>query len=231
MDFLKKKAFHQNENILHNKYILYFIFILSFGNFFIEMMNGDMYFVTIYIIIGFLTSFFNKNMIVILSISVIFANILKYGRASTLEGFDGEKNEVDKALTNDTSNEGNAIDKLVDGTEKEKDKDDDDDEEKEGKHKEKKHKEKKEKKEKKKHESDSESDSDSDDEGKKKKKKKTKDGFTDKELKNMDYEQTDQLLENQKIFLKNMKQYKPFLDTMQGIAKSMSGFVKEKGTE
>ena len=36
-----------NKNILHNKYLLYVIFFISMGNFFIELMNGDMYFVSL----------------------------------------------------------------------------------------------------------------------------------------------------------------------------------------
>ena len=69
MDFLKKikninfEKTSFRENILHNTYMLYFISLLSFGNFFVEMMKGDMYFVAVYIIIGFLTSFFNKNIL------------------------------------------------------------------------------------------------------------------------------------------------------------------------
>ena len=68
MDFLKKinlnfEKTKWNEKILHNTYVLYFIAFLSFGKFFFEMMTGDMYYVSVYIIIAFLLSFFNKNMI------------------------------------------------------------------------------------------------------------------------------------------------------------------------
>jgi hypothetical protein len=43
----------------------------------------------------------------------------------------------------------------------------------------------------------------------------------------MDYEKTEKLLKNQNQILKNMKEYKPFLDTIQGLAKNISGFVKD----
>ena len=211
MDFLKKiKNFNFektgfNEKLLHNTYILYFIAFLSFGKFFFELMIGDMYYVTVYIIIAFLLSFFNKNMIVILFFSLVFANILKYGRVSTIEGFDDEDasdelNEVDKALGIEDKNEDEGvIDEILgeDDTEKEK----------------------KKKKEKKNHESDDES------EVEKKKKKKNKheeDHEHDDEL-----DKNEQLLKNQELLLKNMKEYKPFLDTIQGLAKNVSGFVKK----
>jgi len=230
MDFFKKVVnmkFEKNgfqKNILHNTFVLYFIFFLSFGNFFMEMMRGDMYFVSLYIIIGFLTSFFNKNMIVILSISVIFANILKYGRASTFENFEGDEKK-------DENKEGVHQDNHSDDKDKTHHEEDENVEH------------KKEKKEKKKEEKkreefgdnedneDDDDNEDDEDDKKKKKKKKSKDGFTEKELEDMDYEKSEKLLENQNLLLKNMKEYKPFLDTIQSIAKNMSGFTKEKNVE
>lgn len=200
-----------DKNILHNKYLLYVIFFISVGNFFMELMNNNMYFVSIYILIGILTSFFNKNMIVILSLSAIFTNILKYGRATTHEGFESEETDIDKALQTDTSRDGELIDEIVEGKEHKK------------KDKHKKHK----------HHSDSDSDSDEEEESDKEKreKKRKKEGlkqYSDEDMDNMDYEKSEQLLKNQKQLLKNMKEYKPFLDTIQGLAKNISGFVKDE---
>lgn len=233
MDFLKKmKNFNFektdfNKNILHNTYVLYFISFLSFGKLFFEMMTGDMYYVTVYIIIAFLLSFFNKNMIVILSLSLIFANILKYGAASTMEGFnendmskedsdDGaEVNEVDKALGIDsnTIDDTGVIDKIIGEDSKKKKKD-------------KVKKEKKEKKEKKqdKSDSDDEDDSDEEDEAEEKEKKKSKKHHHEHDDED---DENEKLLKNQELLLKNMKEYKPFLDTIQGLAKNVSGFVKK----
>lgn len=221
MDILKKikTGFKTgfSENILHNTYTLYLIAFISFGNFFMEMMSGNMYFISVYIIIGFLTSFFNKNMIIILFMSLIFANILTYGRSSTVEGFDGEdeeKSDLDKALgTEDTKDDG-VIDKIV-GDEKKEKKD------------KKEKKEKKDKKDKKDEDSDEDEESDDEEDKKEKKKKKTKEKFTEQELKHMEYKESEKLLENQNLLLKNMKEYKPFLETIQGIAKNVSGFVKK----
>jgi hypothetical protein len=187
------------------------------------MITGDMYYVTVYIIIAFLLSFFNKNMIVILTLSLIFANILKYGRASTIEGFDenhlsnddnddhNEENEVDKALgvDHDSNNDDGVIDKIVGEDSKKK--------------KEKVKKEKKEKKEKKHNKSDEDVSEDENDENEEKEeKKKSKKHHHDDE-----YEESEKLLKNQELLLKNMKEYKPFLDTIQGLAKNVSGFVKK----
>lgn len=212
MDFLKKiKNFNFektgfNGKLLHNTYILYFIAFLSFGKFFFELMIGNMYYVTVYIIIAFLLSFFNKNMIVILFFSLVFANILKYGGASTIEGFDDEdesreKNEVDKALGVEDKNEDEGIiDNIVGEDDNKK------------------------KKEKKKEKKTTNHDSDdvNEVEKKKNKQKKRHDDDDDDELDN-----NEKLLKNQELLLKNMKEYKPFLETIQGLAKNVSGFVKK----
>lgn len=185
-----------NKNILHNKYLLYVIFILSFGNFFIEMMNGNMYFVAAYILIGFLTSFFNKNMIVILSIAVIFANILKYGKAATVEGFEDES-ELESGLNPDSSM-------------KEESGEDKDSKKKEAK------------------KSDLEEDKEEEPEKKTNKKKEGLKQYAEEDVDNMEYEKTAELINNQKQILKQMKEYKPFLDTIQGLAKNVSGIVSSE---
>lgn len=214
MNFFNFNKSDVNKNILYNKYLLYFIFIISFGNFFIELMNNNMYFVVIYIIIGLLTSFFNKNMIVILSMSVIFANILNYGKMSTVEGYEDEfeaetdhehendeENEVDKALGTKPTDDDGIIDELVDQEIKKR------------------------KNKKKKNKEDDEEDNDEEDEDTTTKSKK-KEGLTElNDDLDINYDKADKLLDKQKDILKNLNQYKPFLETIQGIAKN-SGLSK-----
>jgi len=145
---------------LYNKALLYFIFAISFGNFMLEMIAGDMYFIIVYLLVGFLTTFFNKNMIVVLLMSCIFANILKYG-AQSVEGFEDEGFEegLDSSMNDASKNKVTAIDR---------------------------------------------------------------DTFTDRELDSMKYKESEKMIENQNLLLKNMKDFKPFLDTIQGITKSFS---------
>ena len=218
MDFLKKiknlnfEKTGFNEKLLHNTYILYFIAFLSFGKFFFELMIGDMYYVTVYVIIAFLLTFFNKNMIVILFFSLVFANILKYGADSTIEGFDHEDashetNEVDKVLgVEHKHDDDGVIDEIIGEDKEEKEK-----------------KEKKTKKTKKTKKNDDSDDDVTEVEIKKKKKNKNDDLDDDDD----EVDQNEKLLKNQQLLLKNMKEYKPFLDTIQGLAKNVSGFVKK----
>ena len=85
-----------SNGMLHNKILLYVVFIFSLLNLFVLANTGDYIHVAIFILIGFLTSFFSKNMLVILLLSVILTNILKYG-SSLNEGFEeGAKGEKDE---------------------------------------------------------------------------------------------------------------------------------------
>ena len=82
-----------NNSWLHNVYVLYFIFIIGIGYAYYLMASSDWYYLTMFFIIGFLTSFFSKNIIVILCIALSATNILKYGVKATMEGFKEEDDE------------------------------------------------------------------------------------------------------------------------------------------
>jgi len=88
--FKSDKVQSKNHVVLHNIYILYLIFVIALGDFLYLVYTGDLYSATIFVLVGFLTYFFSKNMIVILFIALAITNIIKCGRCSE-EGFeDGE---------------------------------------------------------------------------------------------------------------------------------------------
>jgi hypothetical protein len=88
--------FTRTNDLLHNKVLLYAVFIFSLLNLFLFANTGNYIYVAIFMLIGFITSFFSKNMMVILLLSLILTNILKYG-SSLNEGFeegaDGDEKE------------------------------------------------------------------------------------------------------------------------------------------
>jgi len=90
--------------ILHNRIILYFFFAIALIDLLYFLNMKDMFSFSALILIGILTSFFNKNMTVILFVAIIFTHILKYGRSSfegldnmdsKKEGIDGDEENVD----------------------------------------------------------------------------------------------------------------------------------------
>jgi hypothetical protein len=94
----KHQLTHSRYNgVLHNRFVLYFIFIIAMGNLFYLTMLQDVVYVATFILVGFLTSFFSKNMMVILFIATAITNILKYGTQIRVnEGFESDKTDGDK---------------------------------------------------------------------------------------------------------------------------------------
>jgi hypothetical protein len=101
-----------NPNVfLNNIFILYFIFIIAVGNLFYLLLENNVMFITIFILIGLLTSFFNKNMIVILTTTVAFTNILKYGIG--IRHTEGLENDKDDEKDEKFKEESNGKDGMV----------------------------------------------------------------------------------------------------------------------
>jgi len=89
------------KSILYNRNVLYFIFALALGYLFYMSTTYDYYSLSIFVIIGFLTSFFSKNMIVILSLAMSVSFIFKYGTKIRPEGFENENVEEEQSLDED----------------------------------------------------------------------------------------------------------------------------------
>jgi hypothetical protein len=83
-----------SNSILHNRVLLYALLILALLDLFYLANSRDFTSVTIFILIGLLTSFFCKNMIVILFVSICITHILKYPRS--LEGAENMNDDEDK---------------------------------------------------------------------------------------------------------------------------------------
>ena len=79
------------EGLLHNRILLYSTLILSLLNLVFFIVDKDFTSITFFILIGFLTSFFSKNMMVVLLLSLILTNILKYGSTLNKEGIDEDE--------------------------------------------------------------------------------------------------------------------------------------------
>ncbi len=82
--------------VLHNVFVLYFILILSLANMFYLVTAKNYMFAAIFILTGFITSFFSKNMMVVLCISLTVTNVLQFGKSAALEGFEEEEEEEEE---------------------------------------------------------------------------------------------------------------------------------------
>lgn len=84
--------------VLQNQLVLYLFLFMTFTQVILFVSNNDILGIVLMCIIGFLTSFFSKNMIVILCVALIMTNLVKKGMKQVgYEGFeDQENNEDDK---------------------------------------------------------------------------------------------------------------------------------------
>jgi hypothetical protein len=73
--------------ILYHKWILYFIFVVGIYDVVHFYQRGNIMAVAIFFIVGFLTSFFSKNMIVVIVSAIAVSHIVAYGNKMT-EGLD-----------------------------------------------------------------------------------------------------------------------------------------------
>jgi hypothetical protein len=92
---LKKKLFNNKNNIvLHNKYVLYLLNLIALVVLFHLLLLRDIYHTILFFLIGFLTQFFCKNMIVILFTAILCTSIIKYGINMNVEGMDGTETDA-----------------------------------------------------------------------------------------------------------------------------------------
>ena len=95
--------------LLYNKWVLYTVFLLSLLNLLVWLVSGDITNAIVFILIGFLTSFFSKNMAVILVFALVVSNILKFGLSIGQEGFEEGADKEDEAFEEGADKEDEAF--------------------------------------------------------------------------------------------------------------------------
>lgn len=99
------KFFKKNKNVLdsrnkndllHNVYVLYIVFIIAVLDIFYILQIGDFYSATVFVAVGLLISLISKNMIVILCIAMIVTHIFKFGEYSVLRKKEGFETDIEE---------------------------------------------------------------------------------------------------------------------------------------
>lgn len=129
---MKKNSVGNPRALLYNRYVLIFIFVLAVANVIQLATLGDYFTVAIFVLVGFLTTYFSKNMIVILTVSMVFANVIKYGTDLAnpwiYEGFDGDhhsddsKNSEKKKEPMSAKEKTNKVEQMISETKKKQEK-------------------------------------------------------------------------------------------------------------
>lgn len=82
------------KSLLQNKFVLYIVVLVALLDILMLANGKDFNSVIVFVIVGFLTSFFSKNMIVILLTALLFTHALKYvNRLVRKEGMEDKKKE------------------------------------------------------------------------------------------------------------------------------------------
>jgi len=109
-----KKSFTKlqaNNKLLTNQYILYIMVVIAVFDIFNSAVNQDVTSVILLFLIGFLTSFFSKNMIVVIFIAVALSNALKILKRNNVEGMKNKKKtKKNKKNDSDENDEEEEID-------------------------------------------------------------------------------------------------------------------------
>ena len=131
---IKKLTFFGEKDILYNKYLLYFILFISLTDLMYYAVEKKYIFIFIFFIIGYLTYFFSKNMIVIMCISIAFTNILSmnYSKRNISEGLttsDSLDLDIDDDNNDDNYDDDNNDDNYDDDNNEDDDNDNDEENE------------------------------------------------------------------------------------------------------
>jgi len=108
------------KNMLKNKTVLYIVLFIAVTNVMGYLMVNNIDAVILLFLVGLLTSYFSKNMIVVMLAAIVFTNLLvgskKASRTPLLEGLENEGDD-------DEDGDGDDKDGDDDGKRKKKDKD------------------------------------------------------------------------------------------------------------
>lgn len=81
-----------SKDLLHSRFVLYIVFIIAVSNLFHFIFSNDFMSCTVFIVAGLLTSFFSKNMVVIMVIAIVVTHVIRIGNNS-IDGFENKKND------------------------------------------------------------------------------------------------------------------------------------------
>mgnify|MGYP006111238877 CR=1 FL=1 len=105
--------------VLQNQVVLYLFLFMTLTQVVLFVSNKDTAGIVLMCIIGFLTTFFSKNMIVILCVALTMTNLVKKGMKQVgYEGFEDKKEEENKETEENTTKkekkESNKVDDEID---------------------------------------------------------------------------------------------------------------------
>lgn len=118
------RRFNLNFNpLLQNRLVLYFLLFIAIVDLFYSMQTSNFTAVFIFLVAGFVTSMFSRNMIVVLSIALVGSHLIRFGTkiSEGLENKDEEAANKKKAKKSDKDAEEDEEEELLEGIEEKAD--------------------------------------------------------------------------------------------------------------
>jgi len=92
--------------LLESKFVLYLLVLIAIVNIYSYAMEDEPVYAGIMVIVGFLSTFFNKNMIVIIFTSIAITNLVRFGMEQyNKEGFTGDLSQLDNLMNHMTNDD------------------------------------------------------------------------------------------------------------------------------
>jgi len=104
-------------NLLESKFVLYLLVLIAIMNIYSYAMEDEPVYAGIMVIVGFLSTFFNKNMIIIIFTSIAITNLVRFGMEQyNKEGFTGDLSQLDNLMSHMTNDDKDQPLDIKDGT-------------------------------------------------------------------------------------------------------------------
>ena len=100
--------------MLNNKWILYVILFISIIDLFNFYSKSDTTAIAIFLVVGFLTTYFSKNMLVVLVVAIAVTHIARFG-TSSMEGMETEEEEEEELKEGLTAEEDEEEEEVKEG--------------------------------------------------------------------------------------------------------------------
>lgn len=111
LKFPKMPKVPKMDKLLNDKNVLYIVFVIAILNLLGYLMVKNTEAVVFFLIVGFLTTYFSKNMIVVLMITITATSIFAASRGRVLYGKEGLKNKSKKVTDDKKDNKEDKEDK------------------------------------------------------------------------------------------------------------------------
>jgi hypothetical protein len=103
MSKASKMKMPKMDKVLNDKNVLYVVFVLAILNLLGYLLTNNLEAIVFFLMVGFLSTYFSKNMIIVLIITMISTSLFAYIRPSTTEGMSTNSSRRSEGMSTNSS--------------------------------------------------------------------------------------------------------------------------------